>query len=775
MLKTKLVNKGIPKVDGFSLTRGAPVFAYDYEMPGMLYVALLRSPHAHARIKTIDTSKAESLNGVECVITSKDVPKRVPHTRAGQGYPEPSPYDTFLLDTKVRYVGDVVAVVAACSYDVAKEALGLIDVEYEVLPHIVDFENAEAMSERCIIHDEEDSSGIYDPVHNICAYYSMSVGDIKKELENADVVVEFESLYPKTQHVALEPHCALTYLTPEGRLIVVSSTQVPFHVRRILSKILDLPPGKVRVIKPKIGSGFGSKQGVLIEPYPALVTLKTGKPAKLVLSREEVFIGTYTRHSMKFNVKIGATKEGIIKAIKLEGLSDTGAYGDHALTTIMVSGSKTLPLYNKTNALSFKGKVVYSNKPVAGAFRGYGATQAFLALETAVNILAEKLNMDPCNIRLKNVIDKGESSEVFKIMGEGKEGVEQVLRSCLIKQCITEGKKMFRWDERRRHAGYDKTLNAYRGCGMAIAMQGSGIPKIDMASATIKLNDDGSFNLLVGATDLGTGSDTVLSQIAAEVLGVDISDIIITSSDTDVTPFDTGAYASSTTYVSGNAVFKAATQMKEEIIKAAAEYFGVKPEDVVFEDKMLKTKTDSISLKDLATLLFYTFNQRQLCCTASFVGEESPIPFVAGFAEVVIDADTGYWNVTDFLVVVDCGVPINPVLAEGQIKGAIAQGIGAVMHEELLFDDKGKCLNASLFRYKVPSKLEVPDIKVVFLKEPEPTGPFGAKSVSEVAINLPAPVLIEAIYNAIGVRFNKIPIKPEDIWEKALSKKLTIK
>ncbi|OQX57215.1 MAG: aldehyde oxidase [Thermotoga sp. 4484_232] len=680
----KEVKKSVPKVDSMGLILGKPAYTDDLAPKDALVVKVLRSPHAFARIRNIDTSKALKIPGIECVLTYKDFP-RIPITRAGQGFPEPSPWDKFVLDEYVRYVGDEVAVVAGKDEKIAEKALESIEVDYEVLEPVLDFEKAEGHPS--IIHPEDDIEGAYDPKRK-----------------------------------------------------------------------------KIRVVKPRIGGGFGGKQAIHGEIFAAAVTLKTGKPAKYVYTRKEVFEATYTRHPMRIDVTLGANRDGTLRVIDMEVLSDTGAYGEHSLTTLMVSGSKTLPLYNKVKAVRFRGKVVYTNHVPAGAFRGYGAVQGNFALESAMDILAEKLGMDPVEIRKKNMIKEGETSPIFKIMGEGREGVEMVIKSCKLEECIERGKKIFKWDEKfkkRRRNG-----SKVRGVGMAIAMQGSGIAKIDMASAVIKLNDDGSFNLLVGATDLGTGSDTILAQIAAEALGVSVKDIIPYSSDTDLTPFDKGAYASSTTYVSGNAVKLAAEKMKKLIEEEGAKKLGVDVEEVVFDGRVVKTKDgkSSITLKELATILYYTENQKQLVASASYVPDEAPPPYIASFAEVEVDEETGKVDLIEYVTVVDCGTPINPNLVRVQVEGATVQGIGMALFEDVKYDKRGRLLTNNMMFYKIPSRMDFGKITVDIVESYEPTGPFGAKSVAEVPTDTPPAAIANAIYNAVGVRIKELPITPEKVF-----------
>jgi CO/xanthine dehydrogenase Mo-binding subunit len=760
----KEVNKSIPKKEGLGLSIGKPAYTDDLAPQNTLIVKVLRSPHAFARIININTEKAEQIDKVKCVLTYKNIPRNIV-TRAGQGYPEPSPHDKFVLDEYVRYVGDEVAAVAAEDEATALAALKMIEVEYEVLEPVLDFEKA--VDHPSVIHPEKEAHEMfpigYQPNRNIAAEYHMSFGDMEETLEHCEYVVT-QTYYTQAQnHTAMEPHSCFSYIDIQGRLTIVSSTQTPFHVRRIVAEALGLNIDSIRVIKPRIGGGYGGKQALHGEFLTSLAALRTGRPAKLIYSREDVFEASYSRHPMRIDVTIGTDKAANIKAIDMKILSNTGAYGEHALTVFMVAGSKTLPLYNKVDAVRFGGTVVYTNITPAGAFRGYGAIQGNFALESTIDILAENIGMDPMEFRARNMIKEGEGSPVFKIMGEGTEGVDMVMESCKLETCMKRGLELCGWQQKYpcKQAGPHKI----RGIGGAIAMQGSGIPAIDMAAATIKLNDGGFFNLMVGATDIGTGSDTILAQIAAEVLEVPTDKIVVYSSDTDLTPFDCGAYASSTTYVSGNAVKRAAIKMKALIEAAAAEKLGVTVEKVEMTAGVIRVKEGeaSITLSDLSTQLYYSHKQKQLLVCESYSGEVSPPPFMAGFAEVEIDTETGKVDLIDYTAVVDCGVTINPKLALIQVEGGLVQGIGMALYEEVKYSGNGKLLTNNYLKYNLPTRNEIHKLTVEFVESYEPSGPHGAKSVGEIGIDTPPAAIANAIYNATGVRFTKLPITAEDV------------
>lgn len=758
----KIVNHKTRSIDGKGIMLGRKAYSDDLAEPNSLIVMVLRSPHAYARIKSINTDKAKALSGVELIFTHHDVPRNA-FTRAGQGYPEPSPHDKFILDEYVRYVGDEVACVAAISEEIAQKALNLIEVDYEVLEPVLDFEKA--IDHPSVIHPEDDIKEMFpigfEPKRNIAAKYQMEIGDAKKVLESCEVIIK-DSFYTQAQaHAMMEPHTANARLDFQDRLVIYSSTQTPFHVRRIIAQTLEVPLSRIRVIKPRVGGGFGGKQHVHAEMFVSYVTLKTKKPSKMVYSRKEVFESSYTRHPMKIDIALGATKDGVLKAIDCHILSDTGAYGEHALTVFMVAGSKVLPLYNKVDAVKFYGEVVYTNRVSAGAYRGYGAIQGNYALESAVDMLCEKLNMDPILFREKNMMKEGETSKIFEIMGEGTEGTAMMMDSCKLDFCIKRGKELIGWD--KYYPNRMKSKDIIQGVGMAIAMQGSGIPYIDMGAATIKLNDDGFYNLMVGATDIGQGSDTILAQIAAEALDTTIDKMIVYSSDSDLTPFDAGAYASSTTYVSGNAVLKAALEMRRMLIHEASLVLNCNIDEITFDGVLFQSPKHQITLSELSNRLYYNHDQKQLTATMSYYGHKSPPPFMAGFVLVNVDIKTGEFEIEHYASVVDCGTTINPKLAQGQVEGGLLQGIGMATTEQALYSKKGALINNSFINYKIPTHQTVKKFTTEFAESYETSGPYGAKSVGEIGIDTPPAAISNAIYNATGVRIKELPITPEKI------------
>ncbi|KDR95739.1 CO or xanthine dehydrogenase, Mo-binding subunit [Peptoclostridium litorale DSM 5388] len=757
------VNKGIAKIDGMDIALGKPVYTDDI-CTGALVVKILRSPHAYARIKGIDVEKAQALPGVECVLTHEDVPKSK-FTLAGQSYPEPSPYDRRILDEYVRYVGDEVAIVAAVDERTAEKALGLIKVDYEVIQPVLDFETAQESPSKVHVDDPHVSFDIGLRSHkNLAAADSMGYGDVEAELEKSEVVVEGTYYMQAQAHAMMETYRTWTHFDHAGRLNVVSSTQIPFHVRRILARALEIPASKIRVVKPRIGGGFGGKQTASVEIFPAIVTLKTGKPAKIIYSRRESFSCTTSRHAMRINVKVGADRDGMIKAIDMEALSDTGAYGEHCWTVFTVAGHKSLPLYNKANAVRYHGKVVYTNKMPAGALRGYGVTQGIFALESAVNELAQKLEMDPSVIREKNLMKQGEKSALLE---GGDEKNPATLMSSSLDRCIEKGKKLIGWNE--KYPCIKVPEGKMRGVGMAVTMQGSGIAGIDTASVMIKLNSEGFYTLMIGSTDMGTGCDTILAQMAAQILDTEMENITVHSADTDVSPYDTGSYASSTTYVTGNATIFAARDLRNKMIEKAADMWNVKAEDVEFDGKEITSKCGkSMSLSKFANTLSLGEGNLQLVGNGTFGGDTSPPPFIAGFAEVEVDMETGKVDLLDYVAVVDCGTVINPNLARIQVEGGIVQGIGIALYEDVQYSQGGRMITDTFMQYKIPCRKDIHSLKVEFEPSYEPTGPFGAKSVGEVVINTPAPAIADAVSNAVGKRFRKLPITPDKVLMKIM-------
>lgn len=760
------IGKSIPKVDALALAAGTEQFTDDFTKENELFCAILYSPFAHAQIVSIDTTEAYTIPGVVDILHFQNVP-RVLHTTAGQGFPEPSPYDTVLFDRRVRFVGDRVALVAAEDADTARRAANSIKVEYAPLPSLFDMEEAKTFDAPRLHTDDEHAKipAVYEPGKNLAAEITMSFGDLEKGFKEADFIEDHTYTTQIVSHCAIEPHAVQAYFDERGRLVIITSTQVPFHARRIVSMVCGIQLQRIRVIKPRIGGGFGGKQEVFLEPLVALVTWRNRRPSRIVLSRKEVFVASRTRHEMRIRLRTGVKNDGRITALSMDGRLNAGAYGSHALTVLSNVGAKVLPLFNKIEHLRFHGESVYTNLPVGGAFRGYGATQGYFAFNQQIDMITTKTGQDILDYIKKWHIKEGETSPVFQALGEGKEGVQQIIRSCKLEECIDSGAKAIGWKQKRgKRIKTGKTC--VRGVGMAVAMQGSGIPKIDMGSASMKMNEDGSFNLFVGATDIGTGSDTILSQIAAEVLAVPSEKIIVFSSDTDFTPFDVGAYASSTTYISGGAVQKCAQKIKEQIVEAAARILGVARAHLRCEDGSVRDEKTGkkIGYAEIALNTMYSEEQFQIQAGASHTSSVSPPPFIAQFAEVEVDTETGSMKVVKFVSAVDCGQPINPPLVEGQIEGSVVQGLTYALIEDYIFDTRGKMINSRFWDYKIFTAPDIPEIVTVIVPSEEQTGPFGAKSVGEIAINGPAPAVANALYDAIGIRVFDLPITREKVW-----------
>lgn len=753
----RTVNKPIRKKDAMQLVTGQPVYMDDIAPKDCLVVKLLRSPYANAIVKEINTDIAMKVPGMEAIYTWKDIPqdgKR--YTQAGQTYPEPSPYDRLLIDRHVRFVGDVVAILAGMDEKCVDKAMKLIKTEYEVLEPLLDFRNAK--DNKILVHPEENWESLCpvgaDNKRNLCAHDECSSGDIDAVLEECDVIIDHVYHTKACQQTMMETFRTFCTIDTYGRLNVVSSTQIVFHCRRIIANALHIPKSKIRVSKPRIGGGFGAKQTSVSEVYPAYVTWMTKKPAKIIFTREESMTASSPRHEMEMHVRLGATKEGIVKGIDLYTLSNTGAYGEHGPTTVGLSGHKSIPLYGKAEAFRFTNDVVYTNIMSAGAYRGYGATQGLFAVESAVNELAAKLNIDPFKLREMNITHEGEVMPAY---------YGQVNTSCALDRCLSRVHDMIGWDE--KYPVKDLGNGKVRALGMGMAMQGSGITSVDVGSATIKVNDDGFYTLSIGAADMGTGCDTILAQIAAEVLDCDMDEITVLGADTDSSPYDSGSYASSTTYVTGKAVEQCALQIRGQICKLGAQKLNCDVENVVFDGRFVRKEgqTDhKISLIDIATASMCG-NDIALEATVTNSSPLSPPPFMVGAAEVEVDLETGEAIVINYAAAVDCGTPINPNLARVQAEGGILQGIGMALTENITYNSAGRLAENSLMQYKIPSRADIGHIQVEFESSYENAGPFGAKSIGEVVINTPLPAIADAIYNATGKRFYELPITSEQI------------
>ena len=749
------INKSVRKKDAMQLLLGKPVYTDDLVPKDALVVKILRSPHANAEVESIDTAAAKKVPGVVDIYTWEDVPKNR-FAIAGQTFPEPSPYDRLIIDRHVRFAGDVVAIIAAENEKAALKAMKLIKVKYEVLPAVLDFRTAK--DNPVLVHPEEDwfppcqVGG--DPKRNLVACDDEVYGDVEGVLADCDIVLERTYHTKAFNQAMMEPFTAYASFDRYGRLHVISSTQIIFHTRRILSRALGIPKSRIRVEKPRIGGGFGAKQTAVCEVYPAFVAMKTGRPAKICYTREETQIAGSPRHEMEITVKLGATKDGRIRVMDLYTLSNTGAYGEHGPTTVGLSGHKAIPLYTGSlEAHRFHYDVVYTNHMSAGAYRGYGATQGIFAVESIVSELAEQLGMDATAIRDKNMLKEGMVMPAY---------YDEVASACALDRCMEHCRQMFNWEERAKVR--DMGGGKIRTAGVAMAMQGSCISFVDVGSATVKLSEDGTYNLIIGAADMGTGCDTILAQMVAELMDCHVDDVAVFGADTDVSPYDSGSYASSTTYITGQAVVKACNDLKKRICAIAAGVMDCTEEEVEFAGTCVRrvNSNQSVTLADIAYKT-QAFNTTPAEATATHSSPVSPPPYMVGMVEIELDKLTGKVDIIDYMAVVDCGIPINPNLARIQTEGGIVQGIGHTLMENVTYDRNGRPAESSFMQYKIPTRQDMGHLTVEFEHSFEPTGPFGAKSIGEIVINTPAPAIAHAIYRATGVWHRELPITPEKV------------
>lgn len=753
----RVITKPIRKKDAMQLLTGQPVYTDDVTPQDCLVVKLLRSPYASALVKSIDTSKAMLVPGMEAIYTYKDVPNSR-YTNAGQTFPEPSAYDRLILDQRLRFVGDPVAILAGESEEVVDRAMKLIKVEYEVLEPVLDFRTAK--DNPILVHPEDNWKALCpvgaDNKRNLVAQEDGGYGDLEKAFSECDEIIERTYHCKANNQAMMETFRTYCQIDTYGRLHVISSTQIIFHVRRILSNALQIPKSKIRVTKPRIGGGFGAKQSSVSEVYPAFVTWMTKKPSKMIYTREESQIAGSPRHEMEVTIKLGATKDGIIKAVDLYTLSNSGAYSEHGPTTVGLSGHKSIPLYTANmDAYRFHYDVVYTNMQAAGAFRGYGAPQGIFAIESAVNEMASILNIDPVKIREMNMVKEGQTMHAY---------YNEVAHACTLDACMAKAKEMFDWDS--KYPVRDLGNGKVRSVGVAMAMQGSGISGVDVGSATVRLTEDGQYALTIGAADMGTGCDTILSQMVAECMECSIDDVDVYSADSDISPYDSGSYASSTTYVTGKAVEKACEELKGHMFTIAAGLLNRDVEELVFTSKSIETVdgSASVSLMDIATKSMCG-NEETTQVTATHSSPVSPPPFMVGMVEIELDKGTGEISIVDYVGVADCGTVINENLARVQLEGGIAQGIGMALMEDIHYTKRGSIFESSLMNYKIPTRMDVGTIRTDFASSYEPTGPFGAKSIGELVINTPCPAINHAIFNAIGKFMYEVPFTPSKVWE----------
>ncbi len=780
----RLVGKAAPKVDGAKLVKGQKAFVEDMIDPHACVLKMLRSPHASAYIEHIDTTEAEKVEGVVAIFTHRNCPD-VYYGQAGQGFPEPSPYDRKMFGQKVNHVGDRVAAVVAETEESADEAMSKIEVSYDVQKPVLSIEEAEKegapvvhlatleyvagapgdLAEQNRAADPRDGKIIYQfPIHanphkNVASFVSGGIGDIEKGFREADVVIEREYESKQVQCTPCETHIVYTRMDGD-RILIHASTQVPWHLRRITARVLGIPETKIRVIKERVGGGYGSKQDILLEEVCAYATYKTGRSVYFRFNREEEFIANSSRHVMKIGVKLGAKKDGTFTGISMNVKANTGPYGAHCLTVPMNACSKSLPLFLCDN-FKFHVTTFYSNIPPTGAYQGYGAPKGSYALQMAVAEMAEKLGVDQMELIEKNRIEEGTMLEILKCLGEGREGIAAPAVSCGLEGALKQGREMIEWGKKEFSDNPDIAI----GKGVAIIQQGSGLPGLDQAGAKMIMQGDGTFMLHSGGADLGTGLDTLAVKLAAEVLCTDMGDIAIISGDTDITPFDTGAYASSGTFFSGNAALKCAEDMRRNILDAAAKVLQEPVDDLRLQyPSRVVGKKGELEFSKLAWHTQSGYGSGQLMGEATYTTNDAAFPYGAHFCQVAVNRRTGKTEIRKYYALQDCGTPINPELALGQIYGGVLKSIGHSLYEEMKFDKSGRCLNADLRSYGVPMIGDLPqDFVARLIYTKDPFGPFGGKSVSEIAVNGAAPAIAVAIHDAVGIWLRDWPFTPEKV------------
>ncbi|WP_122091267.1 xanthine dehydrogenase family protein molybdopterin-binding subunit [Halalkalicoccus subterraneus] len=766
----RAISKREEKTDARKIVTGESKYTADYAQnyPDLAEAAVLRSEIAHGYVTEIDTSAAEAMDGVHAVITpdSETVPDAV-YTSAGQSYPEPSPWDLHVLRRTVRFVGDPIAAVAAENGDIADRAIRTIDVTYDELDAVFDPEDA-MKPDAPRIHDPdrvENAQPGADYERNVEAHTEGEIGDVDAAFEEAEtredwVVTETEWETPYQSHCVPEPHTTIAHRDEDNRFHLVTSTQVPYHTRRQLAHLFDVPIRDVRVTKPRIGAGFGSKQSMLIEPITVALMLAADRPVKLEATRREEFYAMRSRRPARIRLRSVVTDEGDIEALDMSAITNSGAYGPHGLTVTGSIATKPLPLYTHTPNIRFEMKAVHTNLPIGGAIRGYGAPQGHFALEGHMDEVAHELGMDPLELRSRNHIQKGDLDTASGVTTNG-EHVRRI-RSCGLDECIARGKAAIGWDDVKQ----PDEEHLHRACGVALTAQKSGVAGDELGAAHIKMNEDGSFILQTGAVDIGPGADTAMAQITAEVLGVEPEDVLVQPSDTDISPFDYGAYASSTTYVTGSAVKKAAEDARDQLLEFASRMLDESAEALETRDgAVLSERTgESVTMEEIGYESIYGDELRaQVMGQASFSTDESPPPFGAQFADVTVDEETGEFEIHELVFAVDCGVAINPDLAEGQVDGAMHMSYELATSAGLSFDEDGTPETLGFRDYGMPTTADQPPLESILVETHEPTGPFGAKSVAEIPVNAVPPALSNAIRRAVGVRISELPITAEKI------------
>jgi len=755
-----MVGESVEKIDGWGLVTGNAQYTDDVPTEDALIGRVLRSPHAHARIQSIHTEKAEAIEDVKAVLTHEDVPEKR-FTRTGFPYPAPAPLDERVLNETVRFVGESVAAVAARTADAAERAIELIEVEYEVLDHVLD-PQAAMNSEAPTLHPEayDQPQENTDPERNIVCETRHEEGDIEEGFEQADIVVEGEYESQVVQHLPMEVNTSIAWIDDRQRLVLRTTTQVSHICRDKIARAFDLNRTDVRIVKPRVGGGFGVRQDTVpIQFISAALALETGEKVRLKNERKEDLHVSQTRHAQTVKVKTGVQNDGTITGMHVDITSNTGAYGCHAFAVLDNSAHEPMSVYPCENRL-FTGRAVYTNITPGGAMRGYGAVQGSFGLESHIDEVAAELGMDPVDFRRQNAIEEGDKS-FEPADSESHEELQSVgAKECLQRACETIG-----WAEGPDQPDNDRYQ---RGYGIALTMAKSGVPNSEFSRSNITLEADGTLTVRVGVGDTGQGSETVMAQIAAEVFGIDVESVHVKADDTDATPWDNGAYASSTTYVSGNATEKAARDLADTVRELAAERFEVNPESIEFvEGEIRLPGGEAITLGQFAEEAFTGAHgpKRRLTGSGKHFTALSPKPFAAQLAAVEVDTATGEFEVLQLVNAVDCGQAVNPANVRGQIIGGAVMGLGQSVSEEINFDESGSPNLRGLRDYEVMHAPDLPEIDTELVETHEPTGPFGAKSVGEVSILGPPPAIANALKDAIGSRITDLPITSEKVWK----------
>ena len=752
------IGKSVKRVDAVAKVTGRARYTGDFYMPGMLVAKYLRSTIAHGRVKNIDTRRAKQLSGVEAVFTYEDVPE-TKFATAGHPYSlDPAHKDVMdrlLLTQHIRYWGDEIAIVVAENNIVLQEALELIGVEYETYEPLVSPKASLA----------KDAREIHAGSNNVIGESQYTVGGkIEDVLAGADMVLQNRYRTQMCQHCHIENHIAYAYMDDLEHIVVVSSTQIPHIARRIVGEVLNVPWGRIRIVKPYIGGGFGAKQDVILEPMVAFLTLKLGgRPIKIDLSREECMIGTRTRHPFDVKMRSGVNKDGTLVALDMDAVANTGAYASHGHSVAGAAGAKSRSLYPRA-AMHYHARTVYTNTPTAGAMRAYGAPQLIFAVECIIEETARKIGMDPVAFRIKNVARQGDADP---LSGERFE-------SCGLIDCLQRGKDLIRWDEKRAAWPNKQTGPLRRGLGVACFSYASGTYPacLEIAGARIILNQDASLHIQVGATEIGQGLDTIVAQMAAETVGVPYANVhVVSTQDTDVAPFDTGAYASRQAYVASNAVFRAARELKSKILEHAGRIAGILGGELdILNSEIVNRKDPSrkvISLKEVALDAYYD-KQRggQLTADVSHKTCTNAPTFGCTFVEIEVDIPLCKVDIKEIYNVHDSGVILHPLMAKGQVHGGVAMGIAAGLYEEMKIDSEtGRIYNNNFLDYKIPTVVDVPDIGCEFVETFEPSSGYGNKALGEPPIISPPPAIRNAIFDATGIAINELPMTPHTLFK----------